>query len=50
METAHGGKHGEERREQEPDTKDQDKSVHHHDPHDESGDVVVEADEDTVIY
>ncbi|KJK77567.1 hypothetical protein H634G_07306 [Metarhizium anisopliae BRIP 53293] len=50
LESAHEGKHGEERREQEPDTKDQDKSVHHHDPHDESGDVVVEADEDTVIY
>ncbi|KAG8416672.1 hypothetical protein J3458_007239 [Metarhizium acridum] len=50
LETAGVGKHGEERREQEPDKKDEDKSVHHHDPHDESGDVVVEADEDTVIY
>lgn len=26
------------------------KAGHHHDPHDESGDVLVEADEDMVIY
>ncbi|KHN99462.1 Pinin/SDK/MemA protein [Metarhizium album ARSEF 1941] len=45
-----GEKHGEGRREQELVGRDEDKSAHHDDPHDESGDVVVEADEDTVIY
>ncbi|KAK2591391.1 hypothetical protein QQS21_010916 [Conoideocrella luteorostrata] len=41
-----------EQREQKPASKDnqEQKPVEHHDPHDESGDVLVEADEDMVIY
>lgn len=40
-----------ESRESEPAKKESEqKPVHDHDPHDESGDVLVEADEDMVIY
>jgi uncharacterized membrane protein YgaE (UPF0421/DUF939 family) len=40
-----------EQLEQEPTKKESEqKTTHHDDPHDESGDVLVEADEDMVIY
>ncbi|TWU76677.1 hypothetical protein ED733_000162 [Metarhizium rileyi] len=51
LESTDAGQHGEGRRDQELAKKDDEhKPAQHHDPHDESGDVVVEADEDTVIY